>query len=226
MARVEHMSIPPPPPFGSDQPAPPPYGQQPGYPQPGFQQPGQQPGYQQPGYQQPGYQQPGAPPPGYQPYQQNYQAVPNYGGFGSRLGALIIDGLIGALFYIPAGIAFAASPKTTEVCTINNEVNLCEVPTAAGFATIIGAAAIFGIVYLVIFCRMVGKGQSIGMKALNIRLVSADAGQPIGAWRALGWQLAHVVSGFVCYLGYLWCLWDSRKQTWHDKIVGTVMIKV
>ncbi len=51
-------------------------------------------------------------------------------------------------------------------------------------------------------------------------------GQPITAGRAFGWYLAHIVSQFLCYLGYLWMLWDKRNQTWHDKIAGTVVVKV
>jgi hypothetical protein len=30
----------------------------------------------------------------------------------------------------------------------------------------------------------------------------------------------------VCYLGYLWMLWDDQKQTWHDKIVDSAVIRV
>ena len=37
-------------------------------------------------------------------------------------------------------------------------------------------------------------------------------------------QLAHVVDSLVCYLGWLWPLWDGRNQTLGDKIVGTVVI--
>jgi uncharacterized RDD family membrane protein YckC len=64
------------------------------------------------------------------------------------------------------------------------------------------------------------------MKATGITVVDADFGRPISAGRAFGWYLAHVLSQFFCYLGYLWMLWDKRKQTWHDKIAGTVVVKV
>ena len=35
-------------------------------------------------------------------------------------------------------------------------------------------------------------------------------------------QIAHYVDQFVCYLGYLWPLWDDKRQTLADKIMGTV----
>jgi uncharacterized RDD family membrane protein YckC len=27
-------------------------------------------------------------------------------------------------------------------------------------------------------------------------------------------------------LGYLWMLWDKEKQTWHDKIIGSIVVRV
>jgi uncharacterized RDD family membrane protein YckC len=150
---------------------------------------------------------------------------PNYAGFGGRLGALIIDGLIGAIFAIPAIVALFAGPKHLGTCTVNGNEQLCDVPNGATVAITVLLGAVGAIAYLVLFCRKVGAGQSWGMKATNIRLVDANTGQPVGTGRAVGWYFAHIVSGFICYLGYLWMLWDARKQTWHDKIVGTVMIR-
>jgi hypothetical protein len=37
-------------------------------------------------------------------------------------------------------------------------------------------------------------------------------------------QLAHIVDGLVCNLGYLWPIWDPKKQTFADKIMGTLVI--
>lgn len=164
------------------------------------------------------------PPPGYQQYQQ-YQAAPEYASFGGRLGALLIDGLIGGVFSAPAIIALLAGPKAYRNCTVNGQEGVCNLPTGASIGLAIGLGVVFGLAYLIIFCRMVGKGQSWGMKVVSIRVADAESGQSIGTGRAFGWQIAHVVSGFICYLGYLWMLWDKRKQTWHDKIVGTVVVK-
>ena len=206
------MSIPPPPP-GSDQPRPG-YGSPP--PPPSSTPP--------PAYGAPTY---GSPPPAYQPsYQQGYGAPTDYAGFGSRLGSMLIDGLIGALFSLPAIIALFAGPKEIRLCEIDDQQRLCEVPTAAGSALlgVLLAAGVIG--YYVILCRMLGRGQSWGMKATHTRLVGADDGQPIGFGRALGRQLfAGFISGNLCLLGYLWMLWDKRKQTWHDKIVSSVVVK-
>ena len=108
----------------------------------------------------------------------------------------------------------------------NNANAICEGPTGATF----GLAALLGIVafvgYLIWRCRMEGTtGQSVGKKALDIRTVDADTGQPIGTGRAVGRYFAYIVSACVCGLGFLWPLWDKNKQAWHDKIVRSRVVK-
>jgi uncharacterized RDD family membrane protein YckC len=69
-------------------------------------------------------------------------------------------------------------------------------------------------------------GQTPGDAALGIRVVDLrdNVGQPIGYNRAFVRWLVSIVSGAVLLLGYLWMLWDGRKQTWHDKAAGSVPI--
>ncbi|WP_238176989.1 RDD family protein [Kribbella sp. VKM Ac-2566] len=44
--------------------------------------------------------------------------------------------------------------------------------------------------------------------------------------KALLRQLTHSIDGFACYIGYLWPLWDRRRQTFADKINNTYVIKL
>ena len=44
------------------------------------------------------------------------------------------------------------------------------------------------------------------------------------AWRSLRYLL-NIVNAIPCYLGYLWPLWDSKRQTFADKIMSTYVIK-
>ena len=36
--------------------------------------------------------------------------------------------------------------------------------------------------------------------------------------------IGRIVSGIVIFLGYLWMIWDGEKQTWHDKMAGSVVV--
>jgi uncharacterized RDD family membrane protein YckC len=69
-------------------------------------------------------------------------------------------------------------------------------------------------------------GQTIGKRTLNIRVIDMQQGGPIGYGRATVRYLVRIVSGIVFYLGYLWMLWDSEKQCWHDKAANDVVVPV
>jgi uncharacterized RDD family membrane protein YckC len=69
-------------------------------------------------------------------------------------------------------------------------------------------------------------GQSWGKKLLNIRLIGEQTGQPIGFGMALLRDICHIVDTIICYIGYLFPLWDAKRQTLADKIMTTVVVNV
>lgn len=70
------------------------------------------------------------------------------------------------------------------------------------------------------------SGQTIGKRALGIRVLDLRTGGSIGFSRAVLRYFAHILSGIPLFLGYFWMLWDPEKQTWHDKIAGSVVVPV
>lgn len=68
------------------------------------------------------------------------------------------------------------------------------------------------------------SGQTVGKKAMNIRVIDFAGGGAIGPGRALLRYIGRILSAIPCGLGYFWMLWDSEKQTWHDKIATTVVV--
>lgn len=161
-------------------------------------------------------------------------AAPPFAGFGSRLGAFIIDAIIVALMIAPAVIVLFAGPKEIGTCRVDaaGEISFddgpdnafCEEPTSGTLMAAIG----FGVIGFVggLLCQVVlnGRGQTVGKRALGIKVVDASSGAPIGAGRATGRFFMSYVSTWVCYLGYLWVLWDKEKQTWHDKVVNAYVV--
>jgi uncharacterized RDD family membrane protein YckC len=69
-------------------------------------------------------------------------------------------------------------------------------------------------------------GQSMGKQMVGTRVISEATGQPIGGGMGIARYLLHIVDALPCYIGYLWPLWDAKKQTFSDKIVKTVVVKV
>jgi uncharacterized RDD family membrane protein YckC len=68
-------------------------------------------------------------------------------------------------------------------------------------------------------------GQSVGKKAMGIRLVEERTGQPVGPGMSFVREIVHVVDG-IAYIGYLWPLWDDKKQTFADKILSTLVVRL
>ncbi len=69
------------------------------------------------------------------------------------------------------------------------------------------------------------NGGTWGKRVVSLRLEDATTGEDIGYPRALVRYIVAIASALVLLLGYLWCIWDSRKQTWHDKAAGSVVVR-
>ena len=68
------------------------------------------------------------------------------------------------------------------------------------------------------------SGQTIGKRAMNIRVIDFATGGPLGTGKALLRYVGRIISSIPCGLGYFWAIWDKEKQTWHDKIAQTVVV--
>jgi uncharacterized RDD family membrane protein YckC len=69
------------------------------------------------------------------------------------------------------------------------------------------------------------RGTTIGGIVLKLKVVRAD-GRPVTLVVALVRGLAAAFSAVIFFLGFLWIAWDKDKQGWHDKIAGTVVIRL
>jgi uncharacterized RDD family membrane protein YckC len=67
-------------------------------------------------------------------------------------------------------------------------------------------------------------GQSYGKKIAGTRLISEATGAPPGGGLGIGRHFVHILDGIPCYVGFLWPLWDSKRQTFADKILKTVVV--
>ncbi len=86
-----------------------------------------------------------------------------------------------------------------------------------------GLGQLLGLAY-VIYLEGSPSGQTVGKRAMNIRIVDADSGGPIGYGRAVIRYFSRILSAIPCFLGFFWMLWDDNKQTWHDKIATSVVV--
>jgi uncharacterized RDD family membrane protein YckC len=69
-------------------------------------------------------------------------------------------------------------------------------------------------------------GQSPGMRTIGLRCINQSTGQPIGPGLGVVRAIAHIVDSLICYIGWLFPLWDRSRQTLADKIMSTVVVRV
>lgn len=67
-------------------------------------------------------------------------------------------------------------------------------------------------------------GQTIGKRAMGIKVVRTD-GKPLDYPEAVIRYLAYLISAIPFFLGFLWIIWDEKKQGWHDKLAKTLVVK-
>ena len=93
-------------------------------------------------------------------------------------------------------------------------------------SSVVGGAPLGFLVALAYFAGMwAWKSTTVGGIVLNLKVVRLD-NQPVTFPVALVRGLAAAFSVVVLFLGFLWMAWDKEKQTWHDKIAGTVVVRL
>ncbi|HEX4744030.1 MAG TPA: RDD family protein [Candidatus Limnocylindria bacterium] len=87
-----------------------------------------------------------------------------------------------------------------------------------------GLSTILGLAYYVYFWSSAGGGQTLGMKALAIKVVRTD-GTALSVTSAIIRYVGLIVSFLCLFIGVIWVAFDANKQGWHDKIAGTYVVK-
>jgi len=78
---------------------------------------------------------------------------------------------------------------------------------------------------LAIIAFWIARQATPGKMLIGAKIVDAETGAPLTRGQAIGRYLGYYVSLFGLGLGFFWVGWDKRKQGWHDKLAGTVVIR-
>ena len=140
-------------------------------------------------------------------------------GRGVRLGARLIDMVVvvlGMLVLAAIGLVI---------------LSLGSDPSDASLGMAILVALAIGVVGYEVTLTAI-RGQTLGKMALHIKIIRSDNGGVPGWRKSLGrWgvpfcvNLVPFIGQFVSLLVYLSLTWDARRQGWHDKAAGTVVVK-
>lgn len=174
------------------------------------------------GYPQGGY---GAPPAGYGAPPGGYGTPPQlvYANMGKRFAAALLDGLIVGIGTVPGWILFAIA-MVGAASSADSRGNISD---AAGGALVglmfLGYALIFlGVLVVWIYnIYLLGRdGATLGKRWMKIKVLDQN-NQPLGFGKAFLRELVKGILGNLCFLLYLWPLFDDQKQGLHDKVLST-----
>ena len=131
-------------------------------------------------------------------------------GFLSRFGAELLDLIAMWLLIAVSGVG---------VWAVMSVAGTSESVTAAS-VVIVGVTV--GVGYWVLLHAH--GNQTLGKRAIGAVVTDTQL-RPIGYGRALGRLVAEIASALPLNLGYLWPLWDRERQTFHDKLAGTLVVR-
>ncbi|MEI7900067.1 MAG: RDD family protein [bacterium] len=134
----------------------------------------------------------------------------DYVGFWSRVWALLLDFLVFPLVTIPLLYAIHGRGYFKSDITVRGPIDFLN--------TFVLASAV------IILCWIVCAATP-GKVAVSAKIVDALTGKRPTPRQFIIRYLGYYLSAVPLGLGFLWVAFDSRKQGWHDKLAGTVVIR-
>jgi len=132
-----------------------------------------------------------------------------YGGFWSRVLASIMDSIWMMIFTSALlWLIWGASQWQTE--------------QSGGLG---GFLLSYGLPFALTLTFWVVKGATPGKMIMGLIIVDARTLERASTTRLLVRYLSYFISMLPLFLGIFWVAFDKRKQGWHDKIAGTLVIK-
>lgn len=135
-----------------------------------------------------------------------------YAGFWLRAGATLLDTLLLLLFTAPLLVAVYGWTYFDEV----------EGRMFAGTADVL-ISWVAPAVAVVLFWLY--RQATPGKMLVSVKVVDARTGGKLSVGQSIGRYLGYFVATIPLGLGLLWSAFDARKQGWHDKLAGTVVIR-
>jgi uncharacterized RDD family membrane protein YckC len=151
----------------------------------------------------------------------------------TRVLAFLIDYVPIALLSAIGAVFLVTMQKVETVCiTDDSEFNLGEFCATGNNGPSGLAWALFSVCALIALAygiwnygmRQGTTGSSVGKAIMKFKVVSEATGHPIGFGMSIVRQIAHAIDGAICYIGYLFPLWDAKRQTIADKLIKTICV--
>ena len=135
-----------------------------------------------------------------------------YVGFWARTAASIIDSILIFVVITPLLLAIYGTDYF-----LDGSTDLVRGPADLLVSYVLPAVAV-----IMFWCL---RNSTPGKMAVDAAIVDARTGQAPSTGQYVGRYLAYFVSTIPLCLGFIWIGLDARKQGWHDKLAGTVVVR-
>lgn len=167
------------------------------------------------------------------------QGKPEYVGFWVRVGATLIDTLLVMVITAPFFMLLYSGTSTGMSLlgpeTLSHPVEFLRRMQQMDIRTLLSQTNVnsgvmgflirwvFPAVAIILFWLY--RQATPGKMLFSAHVVDAETGSNLTVGQSIGRYFAYFVSALPLCLGFLWVAFDARKQGWHDKLAGTVVIK-
>ena len=150
-------------------------------------------------------------------------AEPQYVGFWARFLAMIIDTLWISVILVLLIVAFYGQDFMAIVMMPPDSSTEMVAATGTGAAGSLLIQLLLPALLVVAF--WVYKSATPGKMVISAEIVDAKTlGKP-STGQLIVRYIGYYISSLILCLGFLWVAFDKRKQGWHDKIAGTLVVK-
>lgn len=133
-----------------------------------------------------------------------------YTGFWIRFGATLIDVILQLVILMPLTIAIYGWEYLDSEKFILGPMDF--------FLNYVVPAIVFIVFWIY-------KQATPGKMALSAKIVDAETGGVPTTAQFVGRYFAYIISALPLGLGFIWIAFDRKKQGWHDKLAGTVVVR-
>lgn len=133
-----------------------------------------------------------------------------YVGFWPRVGATLIDTILLGIITWPLLTAFYGDSYWSSEEFVKGPMDFL-------------LSWIFPAVAVIAFWAT--KQATPGKLAISAKVVDAETGNSPSLGQFIGRYFGYFLSVLPIFLGIFWVAFDSRKQGWHDKLAGTVVVR-
>jgi uncharacterized RDD family membrane protein YckC len=147
--------------------------------------------------------------------------APQTAGFFSRFEAFVIDLVILSLVQLVGSAFIQTMIEFFRLSGVVTRIQSLLADSRIEFAAGVTLMTLLVILYFVFFWTLVG--YTPGKAILGLRVVRTN-GSKLSYYRSLVRFFSYWVSAIPIFLGFFWVLWDSKRQGWHDKVAGTLVV--